>query len=122
MRIQLVEHIAARLGRLPSVRELSALLRLTESAARTTLRNVLAVSDRANDVALQSVFGRATSTKSVGGGGSPANGRIWEFASAADLELARDLLEARGVKFATKEEGDGSYVLVIDRSFDPQNL
>jgi hypothetical protein len=122
VRVQQVELLAHRLGRLPSVRELAALLRITESTARTTLRNVLAISDRANDVALMSVFDRATSAGSVGGKGDPPNGSIWELASKADLDLAREQLEIRRVAFATKTEGDGKYVLVVDRSFDPSKL
>lgn len=122
VRVQQVELIAYRFGRLPSVRELTALLRITESAARTTLRNVLAISDRANDVALRSVFGRATRGGSVGNKGDPKNGQIWDFASRADLDLAREQLEMRQVRFTTTAEGDGKYVLVIDRSFDPDQL
>jgi hypothetical protein len=122
VRVQQVELIAHRLGRLPSVRELTALLRITESAARTTLRNVLAISDRANDVALRSVFNRATPGGSVGNKGAPANGTIWEFGSHADLDLAREQLEVRQVSFTTKAEGDGKYVLVIDHKFDPARL
>ena len=41
------------------------------------------------------------------------------FASKADLQQARELLERRGVKFSTREEADGDYILVVDASFDP---
>lgn len=121
-RVQLVEILAARLGRLPSARELAALLRITESTARAALRNVLAVSDRAHDLALKSVFGRATAAGAVGKDGHPSNGKRWQFTSRDDLHLARELLESRSIAFSTQEDVDGNYMLVVDRNFDPAKL
>lgn len=118
-RTQLVEHLAHRLERLPSVRELSALLRVTETTARTIHRNVLAVSDRAMDMALKSVFERGAKNGLLGRGGAIPRGRIWKLASRADLDLARQLLEARSVKFVTQKETDGDYEMVVDPTFDP---
>ncbi len=118
-RQQLVECFAARLGRVPSVREVAALLRVTDTVAQSILRNVLAISDRASDLALSSVFTRAKREGTVGRKGDPPGGVIWRFASKADLQQARELLERRGVKFSTREEADGDYILVVDASFDP---
>lgn len=122
VRMQLVESIANRMKRLPTARELTAMLRIPESTARAVLRNVLAMSDRVTDVALRSIFERATESGSVGKGGSPSGGKKWELSSGGDLEVARNMLEARGVPFSTDTETDGSYVLVVDKSFDPKMI
>lgn len=121
-RVQLVEALAARLGRLPTARELTALLRVPEATSRSILRNVLSISDRVNDVALKSVFNRASRGGSVGRQGNPKNGEKWQLSSSSDLEFARELLEARGIRYSTQKADDGDYVLVVDPAFDPQQL
>jgi hypothetical protein len=122
LRVQLVENIAFRLGRLPSARELTALLRIPDSSARTLVKNVLAMSDRVNDLALKSAF---TSAKREGVLGSRAKlprAQLWSFPTLIDLEQARTQLEERGIRHLTQSDADGTYVLGVDPAFDPAKL
>lgn len=121
-RVQLVESIAGRLGRVPTTRELTALLRVPESTAKSLLKNVLATSDRAAELALKSAFVSAQGGGHVGRGGKPPGGKKWVFPNLPDLEAARTQLEDRGVRYSTLSEKDGDYVLVVDKAFDPDAL
>lgn len=121
-RVQLVESIAGRLGRVPTTRELTALLRVPESTAKTLLKNVLATSDRVAELALKSAFVSAEGGGRVGRDGKPPGGKKWVFPSLSDLDAARTQLEGRGVKYSTLSEKDGDYVLVVDNAFDPNAL
>lgn len=121
-RVQLVESIAGRLGRLPTTRELTAMLRITETSGNSTLKNVLATSDRVAELALRSAFVPAKADGHVGRTGVPPGGQKWRFASAADMDAARVQLEQRGIKYSTLLEKDGDYVLVVDKTFDPESI
>lgn len=121
-RVQLVENIAFRLGRLPSARELTALLRIPDSSAKSLVKNVLAMSDRVNDLALKSAFEPAIRGNALGGKAEIPRARLWSFPTLIDLEQARTQLEQRGVRHLTQSDKDGKYVLGVDPEFDPANL
>lgn len=100
----------------PTVEELAALLRVTKSSASSLLNEVLASSDDATEWVLAGVFSRAE--KRVAGGGKDKM-TIWRFRSAADMRLASERLEFRGVRYATKSKTDGVFELYIEDGFSP---
>lgn len=119
--ISLLVELLDRFDDLPTATELSALLRITASSARTLLNDVLATSDVAATRLLKSVFSRATrSAKQAGPGAEIKNGWEWSFRSRNDLSLARQRLELAGVEYRTRSSTDGSYVLLVDPAFDPR--
>jgi hypothetical protein len=114
LRVQLVIEFIVQLKRTPSEAELAALLRVRPATARGYISEALALSDKAQGLALSSVFGRATKGKQVGTDAEIPKGRIWRFSSVADLDLARRELERIGRRFLTQERKDGNYVLVVE--------
>ncbi len=103
----------------PTRDELAAMLRITPTSARTLLGEVLATSDRASERLLASVFARAKKGNATGPGGDIPNGVEWSFASATDLQLARDRLEFMNINYRTRKTADGQYVLLVDPAFTP---
>lgn len=119
--ISLLVELLDRFDDLPTATELSALLRITSSTARTLLNDVLATSDVASKRLLRSVFSRAKrSAKQAGPGAEIKNGWEWSFSSRNDLTLARQRLELAGVEYRTRSSTDGSYVLLVDPAFVPR--
>lgn len=118
-RTVLLERLVNELNRLPSATEVAALLRVRDTAAKTLLSQVLAVSDLARDIALRSVFARAEPTGEVGGSGPIPHGKKWRFTTFADLGLAKAELERTATRFSTQSSSDGNYVLVVDPAFSP---
>lgn len=119
--LSLLVEILDRFDDVPTANELSALLRITPSSARSLLNDVLATSDVAATRLLKSVFVRATrSAKPAGPGAEVPNGYEWSFGSRNDLVLARERLELANVEYRTRSNTDGNYVLLVDPSFDPR--
>lgn len=118
-RALLIEKLVAELQRVPSAVEVAALLRIPVTTSRSLINQVLAVSDQAQDVALVSVFQRATQTGTVGGQATIPHGKLWRFTTSPDLVLAKRELERKGIKHVTQNSTDGNYVLVIDPAFAP---
>lgn len=105
----------------PTANELAALLRITQSSARSLLNDVLATSDVAATRLLKSVFTRATrSNTKAGPGAEVPGGYEWTFTSRNDLVLARGRLELHAIEYRTRTNTDGSYVLLVDANFDPR--
>lgn len=115
----LVERLVAALGRVPSDAELAALLRVKETLARSSIAQVLAESDRAREVVVASLFGRATKKGEQGGSGAIPGGTVWKMNSRTDLAFAQRELERLGIKYATVNSKDGNYELVTDPAWTP---
>lgn len=118
-RNQLVSHLIAELKRVPTEREVAAVLRVTESVAKGAIAQVLAVSDPARDVLLQSIFDRATKEGTLSKEGVIPRGQIWRMATRADFSLAQRELERVGVEYATHNSKDGNYELVTPPKWAP---
>lgn len=119
--ISLLIEILDRFDDVPTARELAALLRITESAARTLLNDVLAMSDVAAARLVKSVFKSAErSERPAGPGAEVKNGYEWSFASRGEMVLARQRLELAGIEHRTRSSTDGNYVLLVDPGFDPR--
>jgi hypothetical protein len=114
LRLEMLEFFTAELNRIPSVREVTAVFRVTESTAKSMLRNLFAVSDRTIRIA-SSIFASATADGVTGKGGMTR----YKFKNVEDLELARAVLTSLAVKHETLSEKDGEYVLAVDPSFSP---
>lgn len=116
--VELVEHF----DDIPTANELAALFRITPTAARSLLNDVLATSDVASSRLLKSVFLRATKGQATSPESEIPNGVEWHFQSANDLSLGRTRLEFAGVVHRTRSTKDGVYVLLVDPDFDPDGL
>ena len=103
----------------PTPAEISALFRITSSAARTLLNEVLATSDTATSQLLKAVFSRATVVRQVSAQGKIPNGKVWRFATLSDLSLAKERLEFQAVEYRTESTTDGIYELMIVPTFQP---
>ena len=118
--ISLLVELLDRFDDVPTATELSALLRITSSNARTLLNEALATSDIAASRLLTSVFARAKRGDAAGPGADIPNGVEWHFTSRNDLVLARQRLEFSEIDHKTRSTTDGTYVLLVDAAFDPR--
>lgn len=117
--LALLIRLLEEFGDVPTPTEIAALLRITRTAANGLLGEVLATSDTASAQLLKGVFSRAQHL-GAGNDESPLpRGNYWQFATSADLQLARDRLEFRGVAYRTISSRDGVYQLVVDRDYEP---
>lgn len=105
----------------PTVTEVSALLRITKTAAASLMREVQATSDEAVDLSVAAVFATADHV-AAGAQASLPNSNTWTFDSLSDLKVARDHLEFVGATFKTMSDRDGSYELLVTRTFVPPTV
>lgn len=115
-RAELLSYVSRSLGRLPTEEEISGLLRVTLSAARSLSGTMLAVYDDLPVLALKTAFGGAE-REGRGTAGAVVNGYIVVFASEEKMDTAVGELKRQHYLWETKESSGSRHVLLIDPRF-----
>lgn len=115
-RAELVAFISRALDRLLTEDEISALLRITTSAARTVRRTMLAVYDDLPLLALKAAFAGA-SRDGRGNSGDIKDGYRVKVKAAERLEIAQTEIVRQGYLCEVVESSGTRHVLLIDKSF-----
>lgn len=115
-RAELVAFVSRALGRLLTEDEVSALLRVTTSAARAVRRNMLAVYDDLPLLALRAAFSGA-SRDGRGSSGEVNDGYRVKLSTAEKMEIAQNEVERQGFLCEVLESTGSRHVLLIDPAF-----
>jgi hypothetical protein len=115
-RAELLAFVSRALGRLLTEDEISALLRITTSAARAVRRNMLAVYDDLPVLALKSAFEGAR-RDGRGSAGDIKDGYRVRFSTTERMEIAVTELDRQGFLREVLESSGTRHVLLIDQTF-----
>lgn len=113
---ELLAYVSRSLGRLLTEDEVSALLRIPPTTARSLRKQMLAVYDDLPDLGLQSAFvgakrdGRADQ-------GEISNGWRVKFSTAEKMDIARVELDRLGLMWEVMQASGSQHILLLDEKF-----
>jgi hypothetical protein len=115
-RAELLAFVSRAMKRLLTEDEISALLRITKSAARTARQNMLAVYDDLPVLALKAAFNGAR-RDGRGSHGAIEDGYRVRFSSQEKMEIAQTELDRQGFLWEVVESSGSLHSLLIDQAF-----